>query len=1025
MYLFHLAYHIDVSKFLNTGTLYFWVETNQKINQTKETKTAYPFQLKKAELIKQTEDLFDGTNFKIVTQKLSIPYNISDEAIPSSLIANINNISDRTIKAFKEFDIYMIQIDMPIEKLKTLSFKSFYFEKNQKLANDAQFWINISKYTTNAIKQAQYVPDFIIEKNKLHPKYYHKWSFISSKLTEILKQQASMMPYSAYISADFNFNKSDVLNHYADNILNNLITNTATTGKIHKLVDGSIIADTLNLGTPTIDEEMWKQWKLWRNNLTYDQFGAPFQICFRLNAAQSKEGDDWNIEILMQAKDNPSFMVNAGEYWKTRKNKAEIYNKMFGTETDKNLLLQLGYASRVVPLIELFFKNHMSNNNISITTDLALQFLREDAWTLQASGYKIIVPHWWTDKGKLKAKIKLKAKRKSSGEKDPPKTYFDQAGLVSFNYKLAIGSHEVSKEEWQELMSLNKELVYFRGEWVELDIKEMQRVSKLAENYNLENDIGTIKDLLIKASDDELYDVELDDYIQNTLNTITGKTELKILDPPKALQATLRPYQQRGLSWMAFLEQIGLSPCLADDMGLGKTIQVISLLLSQPGSSPALLIAPTSVLGNWAKEIVKFAPSLNTFVHHGDKRLTDKIIETSLSHFDLMITSFSLCRRDLKLFQQVRWSRIIVDEAQNIKNPNTAQTKAICKLKSASRIALTGTPIENRLTDLWSIFHFLNPGYLGTKSYFKNNYEYPVQRDNNTHKTKMLKNLVEPFILRRLKTDKNIIQDLPDKIEQKVYCKLTVEQASIYQNIVNEVTEQIKNSKSELDKKALILSTLLKLKQTCNHPTQVLQDGSEFSAKRSMKQQRIVEMVSEIIASNESVLIFSQFTEICDQLNHYLQTKCGYNTYYIHGGTSRIKREAMINEFQDPQTQASIFILSLKAGGTGITLTKANHVIHFDRWWNPAIENQATDRAYRIGQNKSVFAYKFVTTGTIEEKIDKMIEDKQKVSDMIVGNDESWLSKLDSKSFIDLIKLSQDQITSDAHDIDEVEIYDE
>ena len=344
-----------------------------------------------------------------------------------------------------------------------------------------------------------------------------------------------------------------------------------------------------------------------------------------------------------------------------------------------------------------------------------------------------------------------------------------------------------------------------------------------------------------------------------------------------------------------------------------------------------------------------------------------------------------------------------MDEAQNIKNPTSSQTKALCSLKSDSRIALTGTPIENRLMDLWSIFHFLNPNYLGAKSYFRKNFELPIQKDNNEIQTKILKKMVEPFILRRVKTDKNIIKDLPEKIEQKVYCQLTKEQATIYQAIVNETTEKLQSASSK-EKNAIFVTSLLRLKQACNHAAQALQDGSEFCASRSIKLERLVDMTKEIMANGESLLIFSQFKEICDALNKLLKTKLGFNTFYIHGGTSRTNREKMIEEFQNPNFPASIFVLSLKAGGVGITLTKANHVIHFDRWWNPAVENQATDRAYRIGQKKTVFAHKYITLGTIEEKIDLMLSDKQKMSDMIVGSDESWLGKLE------LIKLQSDMV---------------
>ncbi|MEH6446943.1 MAG: DEAD/DEAH box helicase, partial [Oceanospirillaceae bacterium] len=361
-----------------------------------------------------------------------------------------------------------------------------------------------------------------------------------------------------------------------------------------------------------------------------------------------------------------------------------------------------------------------------------------------------------------------------------------------------------------------------------------------------------------------------------------------------------------------------------------------------------------------------------------------------------------------QLFKEVHWSRVIVDEAQNIKNPNSAQSKVIFSLKADTRIALTGTPVENRLMDLWSIFNFLNPGLLGKQSSFRKNFELPVQRDNDRQQSELLKKVVEPFILRRLKTDKNIIADLPEKIEQKVYCELSVEQATIYQSIVNEISNQMVESVGqEPQQKVLMLAALLRLKQCCNHPAQVLQDGSEFSLERSVKLQRLVESVKEVINNGESLLVFSQFTEICQQLQGLLKNQYGYHVHYLHGGTSMQKRQQMIEQFQAADAPPSIFILSLKAGGVGITLTKANHVIHFDRWWNPAVENQATDRAYRIGQKKTVFAHKYITLGTVEERIDEMLEDKQRMADSVVGSDESWLSKLDAKSFIELIQLSK------------------
>jgi SNF2 family DNA or RNA helicase len=420
---------------------------------------------------------------------------------------------------------------------------------------------------------------------------------------------------------------------------------------------------------------------------------------------------------------------------------------------------------------------------------------------------------------------------------------------------------------------------------------------------------------------------------------------------------------------------------------------------------PTLVIAPTSVIGNWRKEIERFAPKLGTLVHQGSTRHKDKqaFAEACQKH-DIVLTSFALARLDEKLLQGLKWHRVVVDEAQNIKNPHAAQTRAILKLTAPHRLALTGTPVENRLRDLWSIFNFLNPGYLGKEAQFRKVFELPIYKDNDMAKSATLKRLVEPFILRRVKTDKRIIDDLPDKIEQKMYCTLTPEQASLYEAVVKDVTEQL-NEAEGIQRKGLILSTLLKLKQICNHPAQFLQDGSAFTTERSYKLQRLGEMIEEVIDSGESALIFTQFTEIGSALERHLEHIKHYNTYYLHGGTSVARRERMISEFQDPETEPSVFILSLRAGGVGLNLTKANHVFHFDRWWNPAVEDQATDRAFRIGQRKNVFVHKFVAMGTMEERIDAMIEDKKRLSSLVVGTDESWLTELDNDTFKELIAL--------------------
>ena len=519
------------------------------------------------------------------------------------------------------------------------------------------------------------------------------------------------------------------------------------------------------------------------------------------------------------------------------------------------------------------------------------------------------------------------------------------------------------------------------------------------------------------GGEDVEVDFNRDKTLAQMLKQLQDKSKLDAISDPETLQGTLREYQKRGVSWLHYLEHLGLNGCLADDMGLGKTVQVIARLAQEREQAakgvpipPTLLIAPTSVVGNWRKEIQKFAPHLRSIVHHGNERAKAvKDFEMMVEQNDVVITSFSLARKDSKLFDAVPWHRIVLDEAQNIKNPKAAQTKAILKLSATHRLALTGTPVENRLLDLWSIFNFLNPGYLGKQAQFRKSFELPIQKDNDRMQSAMLKRLVEPFILRRVKTDKSIIKDLPDKLEQKLYCNLTKEQASLYEAVVKDISGEI-DEMDGIQRKGIILSTLLKLKQICNHPRQFLQDESDFLPERSHKLSRLTEMIAEVMEEGESLLVFTQFTELGNALEKYLRQILHYNTYYIHGGTNRDKRERMISEFQDPDTGPSVFILSLKAGGVGITLTKANHVFHFDRWWNPAVEDQATDRAFRIGQQKNVFVHKFVAIGTLEERIDEMIEDKKKLAGAIVGSDESWLTELDNESFKKLITLSKNAI---------------
>jgi len=678
-------------------------------------------------------------------------------------------------------------------------------------------------------------------------------------------------------------------------------------------------------------------------------------------------------------------------------------------------LLALGYAARIYPTVW----NGLATDQPTacrLNLDEAFAFLKESAWVLGDAGYTVIVPAWWTPQGRRRAKVRLKTSLRSpKGSAAASNGHFSLGAIISYEYQLSIGDQVVSAEEWQQLVNAKTPLVQFRGQWMELDRDKMQQLLEFWQTHQHEEQEITLLNMLkIGAESEDDLEWDHDQTLREMLSRLNDKNAFAPIEDPLNLQGTLRDYQKRGVGWLQYLENLGLNPCLADDMGLGKTLEVIACLLKEREEAgnvpPTLVIAPTSVLGNWRKEIERFAPQLRTLVHQGITRLKDKqnFAETS-SKYDVVLTSFALARLDEKLLQSMEWHRVVVDEAQNIKNPHAAQTRAILKLAAPHRLALTGTPVENRLRDLWSIFNFLSPGYLGKEAQFRKTFELPIQKDNDMARSAALKKLVEPFILRRVKTDKRIIDDLPDKIEQKMFCTLSSEQASLYEAVVKDVEEQL-NEAEGIQRRGLILSTLLKLKQICNHPAQFLQDGSAFTTERSHKLQRLGEMVEEVIDSGESALIFTQFTEIGGELERYLEHTLHYNTYYLHGGTSVPRRERMIAEFQDPETEPSLFILSLRAGGVGLNLTKANHVFHFDRWWNPSVEDQATDRAFRIGQRKNVFVHKFVAMGTMEERIDAMIEDKKGLSSLIMGNDESWLTELDNDTFKELIALRRSAV---------------
>ncbi len=1029
-------------EFIQAGNFYLWVETDVPAKQQQNSPVdRHPQQLSKEDLSKFLGDELGITPAKnssisqdIITKYFILP-SIDSQPLPSVELTRYLETESPTPTTWKIWSIDCYQVNPIVKLLNDIHFLCLYNSSEIQMGADLLCWYHYSQSIQELLHKDRYIPALKYREQsppkgkskKTAPDYqiYPGWEIISEAYETNIQKYLNYLPLvctggldTADAPIEF-YDKETLLRHFSECLLHDYVINTPIPGTFEKKIANSrLITACLNprsSAIPWTDNQalaIYKQWQTWKQKLLVAQNNSAFQLCFQLQEAPTQTPDRWYLKFLVAAKQDPSLKLELDDYWHLNSKTKQNIHQQFGKEFEKDLLLNLGYAARIYPQIWQGLETDKPVG-FSLTLTAAFDFLAESAWVLEDAGYKTIVPAWWTPQGRARAKLRLKASPKKSGTIKAEKGLFHLDNLIDYRYELAIGDEQITPQEWQKLVDAKAPLIHFRGQWMELDLAKMQQMLQFWQSHQDTQPELTLLELIQKtAAANEELEVEADDTLAAMMANLHDPSQLQPIENPLLLQGTLREYQKRGVAWIQYLERLGLNGCLADDMGLGKTIQVIATLIAERATTeilPTLLIAPTSVLGNWAKEIDKFAPHLRVTIHHGSDRIQElATFKKATTECDVVITSYTLVRKDSKLLQAVDWHRIVIDEAQNIKNPAAEQTKAILKLPSTRRLALTGTPVENRLLDLWSIFNFLNPGYLGKEAQFRKSFEVPIQKDRNQVQSLTLKKLVQPFILRRLKTDKTIIKDLPDKVEHKQYCNLTKEQASLYEVVVKDVLKQLETAEG-IARKGLMLSTLMKLKQICNHPRQFLQDNSEFSVTRSHKLQRLGEMLEEITTAGESLLIFTQFTEIGEALQQYLK-QIGYRTYYLHGGTSRPKREQMITEFQDPETEPSAFVLSLKAGGVGITLTKANHVFHFDRWWNPAVEDQATDRAFRIGQQKNVFVHKFVTLGTLEERIDETIENKKKIADSIVGADESWLTELDNESFKKLIALNKQTV---------------
>ena len=782
-----------------------------------------------------------------------------------------------------------------------------------------------------------------------------------------------------------------------------------------------------------------------------------------LDGAEDGIDSTWRVSFGLVDPEAPDTVIDAQSLFNRPSGKRAGANSVRNDELAEMLLKELARASRIWPELDDALESE-SPSGMDLDTRQVYQFMHDLRPILLEAGFFVEVPEWWGESAS-----RINANLLIDSPEEPPMVGDAGGGsngslglglqsLVGYRWQVALGTQTVSVEMLEKLAQKGAPLVRIGGQWVDLRPEDIDSALKflkshpggtmtLVEALRMANGIDGPPEALPVSG------VQATGWVRQLLSGNDVSESFQMTSAPESFRGILRPYQLSGLSWLVFLDRLGLGACLADDMGLGKTIQLIALLQherSKIGNAqigPSLLVTPMSVMGNWKRELTRFAPELKVHIQHGLDRPGGERFSQIAMDSDVVLTTYAIVVRDKETLQSVPWRRVVLDEAQYIKNPPTKQTAAIRSIATQSRIALTGTPVENRLAELWSILEFCCPGYLGTNQDFRRRFAAPIERNRDQKTAERLRSLVRPFILRRLKTDLTVISDLPPLVESRQHIVLTDEQMRLYEEVVADMLQKVDQTDG-IRRRGLVLSALVKLKQICNHPAHYLGEGiaarpsestgstgkkkaltpapvvvaedieGESSGEhplilpqnslvpgRSGKTQRLMEMLEELLAAGDCALIFTQYRQMGHLLVGMIRQILDVEPLFLHGGTPQAKRDALVERFQKGDGTTPIFVLSLKAGGVGLNLTAANHVFHFDRWWNPAVENQATDRAFRIGQTRTVNVHKYICTGTLEERIDQMIEQKTELATNIIGAGDAWLTELSTGQLRDMLSL--------------------
>ena len=986
--------------------------------------------------------------------------------LPSDRLANLIGLTDEPIAHLSTLEVPAVAVEptAALRFLLALADEELPLAPDMYAGHDLRFWRELAALAADVIADQRIVPSLIQEKSGRFRAIWQPWLADGAPAQRLSALLAAIPPSARCVDDEFRAQPWAIIeaaliglvDAEARRVLDvesygDAIEDRDPTADPHVAWLSGLLgkADTVQ-GLKSSDTHLMRGARQWLSSLDAASESRFVKLAFELLEPDTTGFDasdeigrhaEWTICFKLITNDDPPVVIDADQIWAQGKDGLKGLLARFGGEGEPAgdvLLAELARAARIWPRVERALEDS-TPTEITLSTTEAYAFLRDFRPILMESGFVVLSPSWWGQAAsRLGARLLIDsgtgAPMSGGGAgADGEGSHLGLHSLVNYSWQIALGDQSLSIEAFQRLASQGSPLLRVNGQWVEIRPDDLHGAVRFLKEHpggqmtvmqaiRLGNGIdGAETGLPILGLDAQGWVSELLGF--------KGDERFSNVDQPTRFQGTLRPYQQQGLSWLAFLDRFGLGGCLADDMGLGKTVQLIALLQHEREKAngrvvgPTLLVCPMSVVGNWNRELHRFAPELVVHVHHGLERpIGEKFVETALSS-DIVVTTYALVVRDKDSLERIHWRRVVLDEAQHIKNPPTKQTASIRALRTSHRIALTGTPVENRLSELWSILEFCTPGYLGTQGDFRRRFAGPIERHKDRRQAERLKHLVRPFVLRRLKTDPTVISDLPPLIESRQNVPLTAEQAQLYDSVVNDMLHRVDNADG-MKRRGLVLSALVKLKQVCNHPAHFLRQGSddddapplpklapgEKLSSRSGKATRLMEMVEEVVATGDRALIFTQYRQMGHLLVAMLRQEIDTEALFLHGGTPQAKREALIERFQSNDPACPIFVLSLKAGGVGLNLTAANHVFHFDRWWNPAVENQATDRAFRIGQHRTVNVHKMISEGTLEERIDQMIEQKTELAQQIIGSGESWLTELSTGQLRDLLTLRRDTL---------------